>query len=73
MELFVYAVYLVGILAAFSALVVSIFASVPVSVLMRGNRAGRFADLGATPVSTRGTSSAGGRLATLELPTARAA
>jgi hypothetical protein len=73
MELVVYTVYLVGILAAFSALVVSIYASVPVAVLMRGNRAGRFADLGAAPARTRDTSSAGGRMVALELPKARAA
>ena len=73
MELLVYMVYLVGILAAFSALVVFIYASVPVKVLMRGEHAGRFADLGAAQVRTRGTPSAGSRLATLDVPIARAA
>jgi hypothetical protein len=73
MELVVYTVYLVGILAAFSALVVSIYASVPIAVLMRGEHAGRFADLGEKQVRTRGTSSAGGRLATLDVSSARAA
>ena len=72
MELVVYTVYLVGILAAFSALVVSIYASVPISVLMRGEHAGRFAGLGATQVRTSGTSSAG-RLATLDVSRASAA
>jgi hypothetical protein len=73
MELFVYTVYLIGILAAFSALVVSIYASVPISVLMRGENAGRFPGLGATQVRSRDTSSADGRLATLDVSQASAA
>ena len=73
MEVIVYTVYLVGILAAFSALVVSLYAAVPAEVLMRGEHAGRFADLGATPADSPGTPSAGSRLTTFELPKARAA
>ena len=73
MELVVYTVYLLGILTAFSALVVFIYASVPVKVLMRGEHAGRFADLGAAQMRTSGTPSAGSRLATVDLPRAHAA
>ena len=73
MELVVYMVYLLGILAAFSALVVFVYASVPTKVLMRGERAGRFADLGLDGANPRGTPGAGSRLTTFDLPRARAA
>ena len=55
MEVIVYAVYLIGLLAAFSALVVSAFAHLPADMLVRGARAGRFADLGALKSSSPGT------------------
>jgi uncharacterized membrane protein len=73
MEVIVYAVYLVGILAAFSALVVRIFAAVPTEVLSRGEHGGRFADLGAAAAATYRTPNGGSRRTTFDLPKARAA
>lgn len=73
MELFVYMVYLIGALAAISALIVRLYALVPTDVLMRSEHAGRFAELGAGQAAKRSTPSAGSRLTSFDLPKARAA
>ena len=73
MEVVVYAVYLLGILAAFSALVVFAYASIPTRVFMRGEHAGRFADLGTDSMNPRGTPGAGRRVTRFDLPRAHAA
>jgi len=70
MEVFVYSVYFVGILAAFSALIVHVIASLPVAVLMCGEHAGRFAELGAPQLTKLKPAP---RLRTIDLPKARAA
>ena len=41
MEVLVYAVYLLGFMAAFSALIVQVFARLPTEVAIRGARNGR--------------------------------
>jgi len=73
MEALVYAVYFVGMLAAFSALVVFVYASVPTRVLMRGEHAGRFAWLSAVRGNPQGKPGTGNRLVSFEMPRARAA
>lgn len=73
MEVFVYAVYLLIGLAAFSVLEVTLFARLPADVLRRGQRAGRFADLGVAQASSSTTPAAGSRVTTFDAPKARAA
>jgi hypothetical protein len=73
MEVIVYAMYLIGILAAFSVLVVRVYASLPADVLIRGEHAGRFADLGAAQAAARGKPTGGSRLTALGMPKARTA
>lgn len=73
MEAFVYAVYVVGFLAAFSALVVFAFASLPASIVGRGQNAGRFAGLGSAQTGPQSTPAAGSRVTSFDIPKARAA
>ena len=70
MEVFVYTIYFVGILAALSALVVRVMASLPMAVLMRGQDAGRFAEFGAPQASKLERAP---QLTTIDVPRARAA
>lgn len=73
MEVFVYSIYLIGILATFAALIVNLYALVPTAVLMRGEHAGRYADLGASQATKAPVSWIGRRAATVDVPRARAA
>jgi hypothetical protein len=73
MEVFVYFVYLIGILAAFSALIVRVFASLPTELVVHGEHAGRFADLGAPQAAKGRKTMSGGRVTTIDVPKARAA
>jgi hypothetical protein len=70
MELFVYAVYLVGMLAALSALIVRVIAALPTEVLMRGAHAGMFAEFGAAEMTKLSPEP---RMTTIDVPRARAA
>jgi hypothetical protein len=73
MEAFVYAVYLIGVLAAFSAIVVRVLASLPTNILIRGEHGGRFSGLWAAPDATAAAPVAETKLTTFDIPRARAA
>lgn len=68
MEVLVYAVYLLGFMAAFSALIVQVFARLPTEVAIRGARNGRFADIGMESFKSRGAPAAGSRVQGFDVP-----
>ena len=68
MEVLVYWVYLLGFLAAFSALIVQVFARLPADVIVRGARNGRFADIGLETFKWRGAPVAGSRVQGFDVP-----
>ena len=68
MEVLVYWLYLLGFMAAFSALVVQVFARLPADVMMRGAGNGRFADIGLDAFKSRGAPAAGGRVQGFDVP-----
>ncbi len=72
MELIGYAVNLIGLLAACSAIVLFAFARLPVVVLAHGERAGRYAGLGAAQLHSVGTRADGHGMA-FDVPKAHAA
>jgi hypothetical protein len=73
MELVVYTVLFIGLLASFSVIVVFGFARIPIDVLKRGEHARRFADLGSARVHSPGKPAAGSPLTGFDVPKAHAA
>ena len=73
MEALVYWVYLLGFMAAFSALIVHVFARLPTDVVVRGARNGRFADIGLETFKWRGAVAAGSRAPGFDVPRPHAA
>jgi hypothetical protein len=73
MEAFVYTVYMLGLLAAFSVLVVRVLAALPVEVLIRGEHGGRYADLAAAAAGRATPQMADAKLTDFEVTKARAA
>ena len=73
MDLVVYAMYVIGLMAAYSALVVNLFVRVPLRTAVDDGEWGRFAEwAGSKAVSLDGLTPSG-RLVTVDVPQARAA